>query len=127
MKEKESEQSNFPTSIRRETWIRPDGGKRVHRTTQAVHEEEDSEEEDLASLSSVEVNKRFVISYLHVHGKLITRIGMESFQEAAMQMLKEFRALLQHSPIPLPSNRLLQLLALNMFAIESTQLKGKCQ
>lgn len=41
-----------------------------------------------------------------------------------MQMLKEFRALLQHSPVPLPCNRFLQLLALNMFAIESTQLKG---
>ncbi|KAK9889657.1 hypothetical protein WA026_007035 [Henosepilachna vigintioctopunctata] len=124
MMEKESQTTNQPTSIRRETWIRPDGGKRVHRTTQAVQGDEDSEEQNLASLSSVEVNKRFVISYLHVHGKLITRIGMESFQEAAMQMLKEFRALLQHSPLPLPTNRLLQLLALNMFAIESTQLKG---
>lgn len=50
---------------------------------------------------------------------------MESFQDAAMQMLKEFRALLQHSPVPLPCNRFLQLLALNMFAIDSTQLKGK--
>lgn len=50
---------------------------------------------------------------------------METFQEAGVQMLKEFRALLQHSPLPLPGNRLLQLLALNMFAIETTQLKGK--
>lgn len=50
---------------------------------------------------------------------------METFQEAGVQMLKEFRALLQHSPLPLPGTRLLQLLALNMFAIESTQLKGK--
>ncbi|KOC63841.1 Telomerase-binding protein EST1A [Habropoda laboriosa] len=48
---------------------------------------------------------------------------METFQEAGVQMLKEFRALLQHSPLPLPGTRLLQLLALNMFAIESTQLK----
>ncbi|KAL2741112.1 Telomerase-binding protein EST1A [Vespula maculifrons] len=49
---------------------------------------------------------------------------METFQEAGVQMLKEFRALLQHSPLPLPGTRLLQLLALNMFAIETTQLKG---
>ncbi|EGI62978.1 Telomerase-binding protein EST1A [Acromyrmex echinatior] len=48
---------------------------------------------------------------------------METFQEAGVQMLKEFRALLQHSPLPLPGTRLLQLLALNMFAIETTQLK----
>lgn len=50
---------------------------------------------------------------------------METFQEAAIQMLREFRTLLQHSPIPLNSNRLLQLLALNMFAIDNTQLKSK--
>ncbi|KAK0088873.1 hypothetical protein PV326_004695 [Microctonus aethiopoides] len=48
---------------------------------------------------------------------------METFQESAIQMLREFRALLQHSPLPLPGTRLLQLLALNMFAIETTQLK----
>lgn len=50
---------------------------------------------------------------------------METFQEAAIQMLREFRALLNLSPLPLPGNRLLQLLALNMFAIENTQLKSK--
>ncbi|GJQ75683.1 hypothetical protein Trydic_g17757 [Trypoxylus dichotomus] len=128
MKEKESQLSpNHPNSLRREIWIRPDGGRRVHRTTSTIPENQyiDSEEEDLASLSSVDVNKRFVTSYLHVHGKLITKIGMESFQETAIQMLKEFRALLQHSPVPLPCKRFLQLLALNMFAIESTQLKVK--
>ncbi|KAF5269666.1 hypothetical protein FQA39_LY08589 [Lamprigera yunnana] len=125
MKEKESETVALPGSLRREIWIRPDGGRRVHRTTSAAQEPKhpDSEEEDLASLTCLEVNKRFVTSYLHVHGKLITKIGMESFQEAALQMLKEFRALLQHSPMPLNCNRFLQLLALNMFAIESTQLK----
>ncbi|KAJ8915058.1 hypothetical protein NQ315_014313 [Exocentrus adspersus] len=76
MKQKESEElGNVPGSLRKETWIHPEGGRRVHRTTQAMQEQKDSEEEDLAALSSVEVNKRFVISYLHVHGKLITKIG----------------------------------------------------
>ncbi|KAL1494247.1 hypothetical protein ABEB36_009872 [Hypothenemus hampei] len=122
MKQKESEENGSSNFLRRETWIHPDCGTRLHRTTQAL-QDQDSEEEDLASLSSVDVNKRFITSYLHVHGKLITKIGMESFQDAAMQMLKEFRALLQHSPVSLPCNRFLQLLALNMFAIDSTQLK----
>ncbi|XP_057667443.1 telomerase-binding protein EST1A isoform X1 [Diorhabda carinulata] len=124
MKQKESEDSNnTPGSLRKETWIHPEGGRRVYRTTKANIEQNYSDDEDLSALSSVEVNKRFVITYLHVHGKLITKIGMESFQETAMQMLKEFRALLQHSPVPIPCNRLLQLLALNMYAIDTTQLK----
>ncbi|XP_066589128.1 telomerase-binding protein EST1A-like isoform X1 [Prorops nasuta] len=125
MKEKEGA-NNISGGLRREIWIHP-GGRRVRRTTtQATTSETrlaESDLEDLARLTSVEVNKRFVTSYLHVHGKLITKIGMETFQEASVQMLKEFRALLQHSPLPLPGTRLLQLLALNMFAIETTQLK----
>ncbi|XP_043684021.1 telomerase-binding protein EST1A-like isoform X3 [Vespula pensylvanica] len=125
MKEKEGANS-IGGGLRREIWIHP-GGRRVRRTTTAASTTDSrlaqSDLEELAQLTSVEVNKRFVTSYLHVHGKLITKIGMETFQEAGVQMLKEFRALLQHSPLPLPGTRLLQLLALNMFAIETTQLK----
>lgn len=50
---------------------------------------------------------------------------METFQDAGLQMLREFRALLQQTPLPLGCTRFLQLLALNMFAIENTQLKGR--
>lgn len=61
MKEKESESQGPPGSLRREIWIRPDGGRRVHRTTSAIQEPKhvDSEEEDLASLSCLEVNILF--------------------------------------------------------------------
>ncbi|XP_070165701.1 telomerase-binding protein EST1A isoform X4 [Polyergus mexicanus] len=127
MKEKEGA-NIIGGGLRRETWIHPGDGRRVRRTTSAATTNETrlshpSDLEELSQLTSVEVNKRFVTSYLHVHGKLITKIGMETFQEAGVQMLKEFRALLQHSPLPLSGTRLLQLLALNMFAIETTQLK----
>ena len=50
---------------------------------------------------------------------------MESFQECGVQMLREFRTLLQQTPLPVNQTRLLQLLALNMFAVSNTQLKGK--
>lgn len=50
---------------------------------------------------------------------------MESFQTCAIQMLKEFRALLQISPISITSHRLLQLISLNMYAIACTELKGE--
>lgn len=50
---------------------------------------------------------------------------MESFRQCAIQMLREFRAVLRISPIPITQLRLLQLTALNMFAIEWTQLKGE--
>ena len=75
-------------------------------------------------LHSRQVNKRFVTSYLNVQGKLYTKIGMETFQECGRQMLREFRALLQQTPLPVNATRLLQLLALNMFAVSNTQLKG---
>lgn len=50
---------------------------------------------------------------------------MESFNQCAIQMLREFRNLLRHSPIAIASHRLLQLMALNMFAVDCTQLKGE--
>jgi hypothetical protein len=50
---------------------------------------------------------------------------MESFQTCAIQMLKEFRALLHISPITINSHRLLQLISLNMYSIACTELKGE--
>lgn len=49
---------------------------------------------------------------------------METLIEAAMEMLKEFKVLLAYSPLPIQTTRLIQLLALNMFAIDNGQLKG---
>lgn len=58
MKEKESEVKNTSNSLRRETWIHPDSGRRERRTTTTVTESRDvdSEEEDLAALSSIDVS-----------------------------------------------------------------------
>lgn len=50
---------------------------------------------------------------------------MDSFVQCATQMLKELRILLQNTPIVLTTLRLVQLMALNIFAIDSTQQKGK--
>ncbi|XP_052757427.1 uncharacterized protein LOC113517389 isoform X2 [Galleria mellonella] len=99
--------------LRREIWVRPSG----HRTTTLQHQARD---DHLASMTSVELNKNFITSYLHVHGKLITKIGMETFHESASEMLRQFRALLHRQPLPTPAARLLQLTALNMFAVETT-------
>ncbi|XP_024081331.1 telomerase-binding protein EST1A isoform X2 [Cimex lectularius] len=119
MKEKEG-----GGGYRKEIWIHPGGGKNVHRTTSTCQPDIDSADEELYAATNIEVNKRFCMSYLHVHGKIFTKIGLESLSETIQQMLREFRALLQHSPIPLNSTRFLQLFALNMFAIEITQPKG---
>ncbi|XP_050345669.1 telomerase-binding protein EST1A [Nymphalis io] len=103
--------------LRREVWVRAGG----QRTTTL------SADDALASMTPVELNKNFITSYLHVHGKLITKIDMESFHASAAQMLRQFRALLHRQPLPTPAARLLQLTALNMFAVETTaaSLKGK--
>ena len=52
---------------------------------------------------------------------------METFPAVAVKVLKEFQALLQHSPSPLGSTRLLQLMTINMFAVHNSQLKGKVE
>lgn len=57
---------------------------------------------------------------------LLRIFRMDSFVQCAAQMLKELRILLQNTPIVLTTLRLVQLMALNIFAIDSTQQKGKC-
>ncbi|XP_062618954.1 telomerase-binding protein EST1A-like [Saccostrea cucullata] len=97
-----------------EIWVSPDGTSSEGKT-------EVGGEEDLDKLEAVELNKRFNLSFLNVHGKLFTKVGRESFPECCGQMLKEFQALLRYGA--LPPSRLIQLMAINMFAIENTALK----
>ncbi|XP_051891205.1 telomerase-binding protein EST1A isoform X1 [Pristis pectinata] len=81
------------------------------------------QDEDLGNLSPSDLNKRFILNFLHAQGKLFTKIGMETFPSVAANVLKEFRVLLQHSPSPIGNTRMLQLMAINMFAVHHSQLK----
>jgi len=76
LKEKEH---RFDGNLRKETWIHPEGGSRVHRTApldvSMLGKTTDSSDEELDQMDPSELNKRFIISFLHVQGKLITKIG----------------------------------------------------
>ncbi|XP_007520455.1 telomerase-binding protein EST1A isoform X1 [Erinaceus europaeus] len=107
-------------TTRLEIWIHPSHS----RSCQGTESGKDSEQENgLGSLSPNDLNKRFILSFLHAHGKLFTRIGMETFPAVAEKVLKEFQVLLQHSPSPIGSTRMLQLMTINMFAVHNSQLK----
>ncbi|XP_041347433.1 telomerase-binding protein EST1A-like [Gigantopelta aegis] len=108
-------QTKKKPSPRVEIWVCADGTSTKDQVT--------DDKEDLSVLSAIELNKRFVLSFLNVHGKLFTKIGMEVFPESSCLMLREFQALIKHSPAVISSTRLLQLMAINMFAIENTALK----
>ncbi|XP_055476088.1 telomerase-binding protein EST1A isoform X2 [Psammomys obesus] len=107
-------------TTRLEIWIHPSHS----RSSQGTESGKDSEQENgLGSLSPSDLNKRFILSFLHAHGKLFTRIGMETFPAVAEKVLREFQVLLQHSPPPIGSTRMLQLMTINMFAVHNSQLK----
>ncbi|XP_045426944.1 telomerase-binding protein EST1A isoform X4 [Pipistrellus kuhlii] len=107
-------------TTRLEIWIHPSNP----RSSQGTESGKDSEQENgLGNLSPSDLNKRFILSFLHAHGKLFTRIGMETFPAVAEKVLKEFQVLLQHSPSPVGSTRMLQLMTINMFAVHNSQLK----
>ncbi|CAN7984913.1 unnamed protein product [Ixodes hexagonus] len=108
---------------RLEVWIRPDGST-SHRSSRSS-DLASRELDQLARLSTIELNKRFVLSFLHVHGKLFTRVGMETFPETARRMLLELRCLLQRTPAAVGSVRHLQLLSINMFTVANTSLKDR--
>lgn len=72
----------FAGPLRRETWIHPEGGPRVYRTAPlnlpvAVVADPHAKRlfDELCAMDHDELNRRFIVSFLHVHGKLITKIG----------------------------------------------------
>nr|XP_005003603.1 telomerase-binding protein EST1A isoform X1 [Cavia porcellus] len=107
-------------TTRLEIWIRPSHPRFSLGTESGKNSEQ---ENGLGTLSPSDLNKRFILSFLHAHGKLFTRIGMETFPAVAEKVLKEFQVLLQHSPSPIGSTRMLQLMTINMFAVHNSQLK----
>ncbi|KAM9728033.1 telomerase-binding protein EST1A [Menidia menidia] len=109
-----------------EIWIRPSATATPSSQRGGSESSRDSEQDgELGSLSATDLNKRFILSFLHAHGKLFTKVGMESFPDVASRALQEFKTLLQHGPSLLGSTHMLQIITINMFAIHNAQSRGE--
>uniref|UniRef100_A0A8C4IG24 Telomerase-binding protein EST1A n=2 Tax=Dicentrarchus labrax TaxID=13489 RepID=A0A8C4IG24_DICLA len=110
-----------------EIWIRPSGQAATPSSLRGVSESSRDSEQDgeLGSLSASDLNKRFILSFLHAHGKLFTKVGMESFPGVASRVLQEFRTLLQHGPSLLGSTHMLQIITINMFTIHNAHSRSE--
>ncbi|KAI1291977.1 Telomerase-binding protein EST1A [Halotydeus destructor] len=107
---------------RLEIWIRPDGTK----SKQTSKIESESPAIDMTELSDLDLNKQFILSYLHVHGKLFSKVGMENFDSVAKRMLIEFRTLLNRPSMPyITWEKLSQLMAINMYSVMHTSSTGE--
>merc|ERR1719239_1644156 len=95
--------------------------RRLHRTTSA----QSSGEDELANMSVADLNKRFINTFLYLQGKLYTQIDTEDFPVAQSSLLDQFRVLISKSPLPLSTDRLVQIVALNMFIIEETRPRNR--
>ncbi|XP_061607424.1 telomerase-binding protein EST1A isoform X2 [Phyllopteryx taeniolatus] len=113
---------------RSEVWLRPGGrvGAKAASARGAAGESAGDCELDaeLGGLSASDLNKRFILSFLHAHGKLFTKVGMESFPRVARRVLQEFGALLRHGPSLLGGTHLLQIVTINMFAVHNALTRG---
>jgi len=112
------------SKVRREVWEKagPDS-RRLHRTTSA--QSSSSEGAEIAGLGVAELNKRFTMTLLHLLGKLYTQINTGDFSTAQSSLMDQFRLLISKSPLPLSTDRLVQIMALNMFTIEETKLRSQ--
>ena len=111
------------SKVRKEIWEyagEQARGPRLHRTTSS----NSSADDDLANLSVADLNKRFINTFLYLQGKLYTQIDTEDFPVAQSNLLDQFRVLISKSPLPLSTDRLVQIMALNMFIIEETKNKS---
>ncbi|XP_011481587.1 telomerase-binding protein EST1A isoform X2 [Oryzias latipes] len=114
-------------SSRVEIWIRPNGQTATPFNKRGGSESSRDSEQDgeLGSLSATDLKKRFILSFLHAHGKLFTKVGMESFPGVASRVIQEFKTLLQHGASLLGSTNILQIITINMFAVHNSQSKGE--
>ncbi|KAM8834815.1 telomerase-binding protein EST1A [Synchiropus picturatus] len=112
---------------RTEIWVRPTGQATNPSSQRGGSESSRDSEQDgeLGSLSASDLNKRFILSFLHTHGKLFTKVGMESFPSVVSQVLQEFRALLHLGPSLLGSMHMLQIMTVNMFTIHNALSRGE--
>ena len=109
--------------VRREIWIRGEAGRRLHRTTSATATSE-SLSCDLDNLSITDLNKRFINTFLHLQGMLFTQINTEDFYLASKSLIEQFRILIGKTPLPISVDRLVQIMALNMYSIEKTKIRA---
>jgi len=109
--------------VRREIWIRSEDGRRLHRTTSATTNSESSAH-DLDTLSITDLNKRFINTFLHLQGMFFMQINTEDYSLASQSLLQQFRVLISKSPLPISVERLVQIMALNMYSIEKTKMRA---
>ncbi|KAK7925743.1 hypothetical protein WMY93_008053 [Mugilogobius chulae] len=109
-----------------EIWIRPTGQTPGLSHRGGSESSRDSEQDgDLSTVSISDLNKRFILSFLHAHGKLFTKVGMESFPGVVSRVLQDFRTLLQHNPSVFGSTLLVQIITINMFTIHNAYSRGE--
>lgn len=148
---KKKSNKNIVNQIKKESnkieiWIKPNQNDRTIKKTEINHDDSTSSDEDEADtgincvdkvnnldnqmtekqreykkLSSIELNKRFMLDYLNTIGKLFTRVGMESYSEVCSRMLYEFNELLRRNPCPIGKIRLLQITIINISIIDLTK------
>ncbi|XP_037030209.1 telomerase-binding protein EST1A isoform X2 [Bradysia coprophila] len=129
VKEDSKKSKTDDENSRQEIWIHPISGKSMNRRTMQLIEDDDTDGTDgeFDDFNGKEIAKRFMTSFVNVHGKLITKIGMDSFMTCAKQMLKEFQRLLNCNPIPLNFRCFLQILCINVYTISEARKKTATQ
>jgi protein SMG6 len=78
-------------------------------------------QKDIRKLSINELNKRFMLNYLNVIGKLFTKVGMESYIDVCARTLIEFKELLRREPCALGIKTLLYISVINLSILDLVQ------
>ncbi|KAF2350840.1 Telomerase activating protein Est1 [Trinorchestia longiramus] len=116
-------------ALHREVWYRLDGSNATKLRTCALPTAQPALHDPVTklvnTLPSDQLMKQFLTCFLHCHGLLFSRVSLEEFDACCRRCLLLFAALLQCTPSRLSGTHLLQVLALNMFAVWSTQLHGQ--
>lgn len=102
-------------NFKREIWVHPTDGQINYRTVFLDQETE--------SLDSVDLYKKFIFNFSHLHGILFTKVGSDSLEICMEQTLKQLQELLDHSMLTscfFTLQKIAQMIILNIYSIENS-------
>ncbi|XP_037955680.1 telomerase-binding protein EST1A-like [Teleopsis dalmanni] len=116
-------ENTMPTN-RKEIWVYPNGVRRLHRAIISKTSKVTlSQENRLNILSTEELLRRFLSTFIYINGKFYNGVDMDSIEAFERKLLVQLSILLKRSPLVISRSKLLKVVALNIFVIEHNKNK----
>uniref|UniRef100_A0A914WG96 PIN domain-containing protein n=1 Tax=Plectus sambesii TaxID=2011161 RepID=A0A914WG96_9BILA len=123
LRSSESKTAESSSERPREVWIGLDGKESKGEAEELSAKMGDLEMRMLCNETAATLYKRTIYYLLHVAGMLVSKIGMEQYDQLAEKAVLQLRALLDKEDSPLTAQQLLQLTTICLYCVHNAAIK----